>query len=361
MFERGFRRAAAYVFAVNQSAAKVVLDPIYETVASTMLRGDIPISEKLRAEKFPENLYFEYRVRARKLEYHIEDWDFSQARPELLTPRQRQMMHTVALGETSGSAVADGFLRSFRALPELAAFFGTWFVEELNHFLGYHLYLERMNERWPENRARAVAETDFRPYADDPYEVAACNMYQELVGYLVYRSFAKHANDPFLAAMLKQFAKDELRHYKLYQQFVARRIQRDPGFRKTVLKVFLKATSPFNQVSGGAQNVIEHLERGIFWFRKAEFDFFLDQIEYLLGTRPEKFFRFYFSRNIPPCELCTKEVIDCTCEHLEREQHVPAASEVFVPPTRSLHSEPNARTQELMSKLSRMTLAPSQQ
>ena len=57
--------------------------------------------------------------------------------------------------------------------------------------------------------------------------------------------------DPFLAAMLQQFAKDELRHYKLYQQFVARRIQRDPKFRRVVLKVFLKATSPLNQVSGG--------------------------------------------------------------------------------------------------------------
>ena len=50
----------------------------------------------------------------------------------------------------------------------------------------------------------------FRPYAEDPYEVAACNMYQELVGYLVYRCFGKQVNDPFLASMLKQFAKDEM-------------------------------------------------------------------------------------------------------------------------------------------------------
>src|SRR4029078_1127206 len=103
-------------------------------------------------------------------------------------------------------------------------------------------------EAGPVDGARDVAAVEFLDYANDPREVAACNMYQELVGYLVYRSFGKQANDPFLAAMLKQFAKDELRHYKFYQQCVARRIQRDPAFRKTVLKVFLKATSPFNQV-----------------------------------------------------------------------------------------------------------------
>src|SRR6478609_5892384 len=88
---------------------------------------------------------------------------FPQAKPELLTPRQRQMMHTVALGETSGSAVADSFLRYFRTNPELAAFFGTWFTEELNHFIGYHMYLRQMGEPWPAARGMAVAETDVLP------------------------------------------------------------------------------------------------------------------------------------------------------------------------------------------------------
>ena len=69
------------------------------------------------------------------------------------------MMHTVALGETSGAAVSDGFLRAFRTNPELAAFFGTWFTEELNHFLGYHMYLRQMGEPWPAARGLAVAET----------------------------------------------------------------------------------------------------------------------------------------------------------------------------------------------------------
>lgn len=356
MLDSALRATARYVYAFNQSRAKVVLDPIYSLVSARLLAGEIPLSPRLAAAKFPDNLFLDYRQYSRKLHYHVEDWDFSAARPELLTARQREMMHTVALGEASGAAVGDGFLRAFRTHPELAAFFGTWFVEELNHFLGYQLYLERMNERWPMARARAVAEVEFRPYAEDAYEVAACNMYQELLGFLVYRSFGKQANDPFLAQMLKQFAKDELRHYKFYQQFVARRIQRDPSFRKVVLKVFLKATSPYNQVSGGATQVIEHLQRGIFWFRKPEFEFFLDQVEYLLGTRLESFFAWYFQKNAPPCEQCGEELFRCGCERFEGpvpDVEVPAAS--FGAPRDA--EEPHPRTREILDRMARTMLS----
>jgi hypothetical protein len=117
--------------------------------------------------------------------------------------------------------------------------------------------------------------------------------------------------------MLDQFAKDELRHYKYYQAVVARHLQAEPGFRRQVLKTFLKATSPFNQVSGGTKQVLEHLQRGIFYFRKAEFDFFLDQVEFLLGQRFESFFAFYFRGNAPPCGTCGQELFQCACEDFE--------------------------------------------
>src|SRR5580765_2473937 len=129
VLEKLFRRSAMWAYAINQSRAKAVMDPIYLAVAKRLLRGTSTPSAKLQAERFPSNLYFPYRAQSRKLQYFIEDWDWSEARPELLTQRQRQMMHTVALGETSGSAVSDGFLRAFRTQPELAAFFGTWFTE----------------------------------------------------------------------------------------------------------------------------------------------------------------------------------------------------------------------------------------
>lgn len=317
LLESTFRRSAMWAYALNQSRAKVVMDPIYLTVAKRLLRNTLGPSAKLRAEKFPSNLFFPYRAQSRKLQYFIEDWDWSQARPDLLTPRQRQMMHTVALGETSGSAVSDGFLRAFRTSPELAAFFGTWFTEELNHFVGYHMYLRQMGEAWPAARGMAVAETDVLPYADDPMEVAACNMYQELLGFLIYRAFSKQVKDPFLAEMLAQFAKDECRHFKFYQDVVARHVQENPAFRATVLKVFLKATSPYNQISGGPRNVIDHLTMGAFYFRKREYEYFLRQVHYLLGTELREFWDWYFKGVVAPCTYCSLPTIQCECEHYE--------------------------------------------
>lgn len=323
MLEKGFRRSAMWAYALNQSRAKVVMDPIYLAVAKHLLRGTDGPSQKLREERFPTNFFFAYRQLSRKLQYFIEDWDFSQAQPDLLTPRQRQMMHTVALGETSGAAVSDGFLRAFRTSPELAAFFGTWFTEELNHFLGYHMYLREMGEPWPAARGLEVAETDVLVYADDPMEVAACNMYQELLGFLVYRSFAKQVKDPFLGKMLAQFAKDECRHFRFYQDVVARHIQENPSFRAVVLKVFLKATSPYNQVSGSASNVLDHLSMGAFYFRKPEYEYFLRENEYLFGTDLRGFWDFYFRGVQPPCTFCAKELYQCSCEHFEDGKPAP--------------------------------------
>jgi hypothetical protein len=324
--EKVFRRSAMWAYALNQSRAKVVMDPIYLATAKVLLRGTRGPSTKLMAEKFAPNLYLPYRALSRKLAYWIEDWDFGEARPDLLTPRQRQMMHTVALGETSGSAVADGFLRSFRTNPELAAFFGTWFVEELNHFMGYHLYLRAMGEPWPAARGLEVAETEVLVYADDPMEVAACNMYQELLGFLVYRSFAKQVKDPFLSKMLAQFAKDECRHFRFYQDVVARHLQENPSFRAVVLKVFLKATSPYNQVSGSAANVLDHLAMGAFYFRKPELEYFLRENEYLLGTDLRPFWDWYFQGVIEPCSFCKEEVHRCACEHYEDGRPAPIAN-----------------------------------
>lgn len=318
--EKGLRRAGMYAYAFNQSRAKVVMDPLYSAVAASLLRKDLPLHPRLRSAKIPDNLFFAYRTSSRKLQYFVEDWDFSTARPDLLTPRQRQMMHTVALGETSGAAVSDGFLRAFRRDPELAAFFGVWFTEELNHFLGYHLYLDRMGERWPAQRGLDVASVEFIPYSEDTYELAAANMYQELLGFLVYRQLAKQVRDPFLSKMLHQFAKDELRHYKFYQQVTARRIQRDPSFRRTVLKVILKATSPYNQVSGGAGNVLDHLQLGAFYFRKAEYDFFLREVDYLLGTPLTSFFDWLFKDITDPCSHCRRAPYRCACESFEDDR-----------------------------------------
>src|SRR5688572_1055467 len=137
--ERSLKGALRVVSAVNQSRLKIVLDPIYESAAALMLRG-VPVSQALRDDVFEENAFFKYDEAHRKTRYSVHDWDFRDARPELLTDRERRILHSFATGETSGFAVGAGFLRAFRNDPELGSFFGVWFTEELNHYWGFHHY-----------------------------------------------------------------------------------------------------------------------------------------------------------------------------------------------------------------------------
>src|SRR5262245_36535581 len=179
--EDAFKAIARYAYALNQGRAKPVLEPLYASAAALLTFDDVPLSKALAMHQYPSDLHAQYRTTARKTQYFVEDWNFSEARPELLSERQRRMVHVAALGETSGTAVSDGFLRAFRTSNELAAFFGIWFVEEWNHYFGFHRYLERMNEAWPLEKKTQVAAVEFGPYADDMDEIAACNMYQELI------------------------------------------------------------------------------------------------------------------------------------------------------------------------------------
>lgn len=325
--ERSFKGMLRYVSSVNQSRWKVVLDPLYETMAAAVLR-DVPPSAELMAREFEDNHFFKYRAISAKVNYRIEDWNFDEARPELLTERQKRILHSFALGETSGFTVGAGFLSSFRNLPELGSFFGIWFTEELNHYWGYHQYLDRMGQGWTAQKKRDVTRVDFRDYSDDPLEVAAANMYQELIAYLLYRSFAKQARDPFLSRMIGQFAKDELRHYKFYEAVVAREIQKKPSFRAVALKHFFKATTPVNQVAGGAQHTVDHLSQAAFYVRKPEFEFLVKQNEFLFGTGFRELFRFFYRRHLPPCSLCAQEVFECACERYEDDAttHEPRAA-----------------------------------
>ena len=305
--------AVRLAFAYNQTRLRTVLDPLYEAVSRGLLLGTVAPSRALMEREYPDELFEAYRATSRKVQYFIEDWNFDEARPELLTPVQRRFVHTTTLGETSGMAVSDGFLRAFRTSRELSQYFGTWFVEELNHFRGFHRYVEKMGERWPEDRVKAVAQVEFAPYSDDAMEICAANAFQELVAYLVYRSFGAQAKDPFLSKMVKQFAKDELRHFRFYEDVVARHIQKHPEFRATVLKVFLKATTPYNQVSGSAQATLEHIENGLFFFRAPEYAYFLEHVEFLLGVRLDSFFDLYFSQLTVDCPACRKQTFKCAC------------------------------------------------
>src|SRR5689334_15823158 len=92
--EDTFKSVARWAYALNQGPAKVVLDPLYTSAALALTFEDVPLSKALAEHQYADDMYPQYRRTSRKLQYFVEDWDFSSAKPELLTQRQRLMLHT---------------------------------------------------------------------------------------------------------------------------------------------------------------------------------------------------------------------------------------------------------------------------
>jgi len=77
MLDQVLSSTARYLFAYNQTPARLVLDPLYAMVARALLHGEVPLSPRLLAREYEDDLYVGYRERSRKLAYFIEDWEFT--------------------------------------------------------------------------------------------------------------------------------------------------------------------------------------------------------------------------------------------------------------------------------------------
>ena len=57
-----------------------------------------------------------------------------------------------------------------------------------------------------------------------------------------------------------------------------------------------------------------------------EYEYYLKENEYLLGTDLRSFWEWYFQGVIEPCSFCKEEVHRCSCEHYEDGKPAPIAN-----------------------------------
>jgi len=67
-------------------------------------------------------------------------------------------------------------------------------------------------------------------------------------------------------------------------------------------------------------NVLHHLELGLFYFRKPEYEQFKKHVGYLLGDELGSFFDWFFTGNAPPCTICRRHLVQCDCAQYEDDQ-----------------------------------------
>lgn len=180
--------------------------------------------------------------------YVTEPWDPSQAN---LSPSMYVAVETALLTEVNLPWFTTYLNDHFRgALEVLQEFIHAWTAEESQHanLLEIYLLLSRSGDPDALHRVRKdVITAGFaEPDLESPFETMVYTSIQELATRVFYLNVARAGEheDPVLANILRQLAKDETLHYAFYRDAVKAHLEVNPNYVWPLVKVLLNFQMP---------------------------------------------------------------------------------------------------------------------
>lgn len=180
--------------------------------------------------------------------YVTEPWDPSQAN---LSTSMYTAVETALLTEVNLPWFTTYLHDHFRgALEVLQKFIYTWTAEESQHatLLETYLLLSRSGDPDLLHRVRKeVITSGFEePDLQSPFEVMVYTSIQELATRVFYLNVARagEREDPVLATILRQLAKDETLHYAFYRDAVKAHLELNPNYVWPLVRVLIEFQMP---------------------------------------------------------------------------------------------------------------------
>lgn len=159
-------------------------------------------------------------------------------------------VETALLTEVNLPWFTSGLSDTFRgSLEVLQDFVHTWTSEEDQHSSLLHTYLLLTRNGDPKRIHTLRKETiqeGWLPDMHSPVEVMVYTTIQELATQVFYLNVAKAAEkqDPHIAIVLRQLAKDETLHYDFYRKAVKAHLEINPNYVWPVADVMLEFQMP---------------------------------------------------------------------------------------------------------------------
>lgn len=226
-----------------------------------MLRVPLKIAEQ-RLERKLHELYDRHMSQTKKVDwsYHsLLPWERGRSyttdpwKPEdsNLSENMYLAVETAMLTEVNlpwfTTYLYDHFRRSLEVLVD---FVHTWTAEESQHatLLETYLLLSRSGDpqKLHEDRKESITVGAFEPDLDSAFEVMAYTSIQELATRAFYLNVAQagEPEDPVLANILRQLAKDETLHYAFYREAVKAHLEINPNFVWPLARVLIDFQMP---------------------------------------------------------------------------------------------------------------------
>jgi hypothetical protein len=129
---------------------------------------------------------------------------------------------TAAYGELTTFSATESFMKLFRSDIDFTQWLAVWFYEETKHPLALIRYLGALDV--PTDESFIHSGREITPMVNDRVVMLVSNICSEIAANALYNSFNKAVDEPLLSDILRNLARDEMRHSNGFQFYLRKTI-----------------------------------------------------------------------------------------------------------------------------------------
>jgi hypothetical protein len=184
-------------------------------------------------------------------EFHGLPWDgLDRSR---LSDDMIHNVKTAAYGELTTFTATESFMKLFRSDIDFTQWLAVWFYEETKHPLSLIRYLAQLGI--PTDETFIHSGREISPMLNDRVIMLVSNICSEIAANTLYNYTTKQAEEPLLKEILRNLARDEMRHSNGFQFYLRKTLARSEDLDADRLKA-LRMT--WFLVDPGSQGVTHH-------------------------------------------------------------------------------------------------------
>jgi rubrerythrin len=167
--------------------------------------------------------YYELLGKSEKARWVFHDLPWDELDESKVTPDLIHNVKTAAYGELTTFSATESFMKLFHNDIDFTQWLAVWFYEETKHPLSLVRYLSKLSIPTDEtfiHRGREIS-----PMLNDRTVMLVSNICSEIAANIMYNYFLKMADEKLLAEIIRNLARDEMRHSNGFQYYCKKTIK----------------------------------------------------------------------------------------------------------------------------------------
>lgn len=168
--------------------------------------------------------YFHLLEASEKARWIFDEVPWDSIDEERVTPDDLHNAQVAAYGELTTFSATESFMKLFRDDIDFTQWLAVWFYEETKHPLALIKWLGKL--RVPVQERFIHDGREISPMTESPAEMLTFNICSEIAANSIYYYMGKTTQEPVMREILRNLARDEMRHSNGFQFYCRKRIER---------------------------------------------------------------------------------------------------------------------------------------